>query len=82
MGGGGTGQVSTAKKDVSLIHVGGGIFQCGGVRMRENKVDSAARNPRPTHSVVQVSPKNRGSRYFKMLLLVFSSQILWVNYEY
>ena len=80
MGGGGTGQVSTAKKDVSLIHVGGGIFQCGGVvRMRENKVDSAARNPHPTHSVVQVSPKNRGSRYFKMLLLVFSSQILRVN---
>ena len=82
MGGGGTGQVSTAKKDVSLIHVGGRIFQCGGVRMRENKVDSAARNPRPTHSVVHVSPKNRSSRYFKMLLLVFSSQILWVNYEY
>ena len=61
---------------------GVGSFNVGIVRMRENKVDSAARNPHPTHSVVQVSPKNRGSRYFKMLLLVFSSQILWVNYEY
>ena len=66
MGGGGTGLVSTAKKDVGLIHVGGGgIFQCGGVRMRENKVDSAARNPHPTRSVVQVSPKKQGQQIFQ-----------------
>ena len=78
MGGGGTGLVSTAKKDVGLIHVGGGIFQCGGVRMRENKVDSAARNPHPTRSVVQVSPK-QWQQIFQNSLLVFSTQILWVN---
>ena len=65
MGGGGTGLVSTAKKDVGLVDVGGRIFQCGGVRMRENKVDSAARNPHPTHSVVQVSPKKQGQQIFQ-----------------
>ena len=65
MGGGGTGLVLTAKKEVGLIHVGGRIFQCGGVRMRENKVDSVARNPHPTDSVVQVSPKKQGQQIFQ-----------------
>ena len=76
MGGGGTGLVSTAKKDVGLVHVGGGIFQCGGVRMRENKVDSVARNPHPTRSVVQVGPKTMAADISKFSAGLFFSNIM------